>query len=183
MGVYSSGTSAITGGKLTAAATPAGRVIQVVSTVKTDAFSGTAPDVNTYTAITGLSVSITPSSTSSKIFVTATVNYDSTRGNSGGGFAIFRNGSRLDSFIGVSNGIQFRVFGDFGANANADQSGMSRTIQFLDSPSSTSALTYDIRFTQDSTGFTTYINRARADAQNTDDGRFASTITVMEISG
>lgn len=183
MGLYSSGTSCITGGKLTAAATPAGRVIQVVSTTKTDAFSGTAPNNNTYTAITGLSITITPASTSNKILITASINYDSTRGNSGGGFAIFRNGSRLDSFIGVSNGIQFRVFGDFGANANADQSGMNRTIHFLDSPSSTSALTYDVRFTQDSTGFTTHINRARTDAQDVDDGRFASTISAMEITG
>lgn len=157
-------------------------ILQVISTVKTDAFVGTAPDINTYTAITGLSATITPTSTSSRILIMTTINYDSTRSNSGGGFAIFRNGSRLDSFIGVSNGIQYRVFGDFGANANADQSGMSRSFQAVDSPNTTSTLTYDIRFTQDSSGFTTYINRARTDAQNNDDGRFASSIVLMEIA-
>lgn len=157
-------------------------VIQVVQAVKTDAFSGTAPNNTTFTAITGLSATITPKSTSSKILIMTSINYDSTRGNSGGGFAIFRNGSILGGAIGDSNGIQYRVFADFGANANADQSGMSRSFQVVDSPSTTSALTYDIRFTQDSNSFTTYINRARADAQNTDDGRFASSIILMEIA-
>ena len=157
-------------------------VIQVVQAVKTDAFSGTAPNNTTFTAITGLSATITPKSTSSKILIMTSINYDSTRGNSGGGFAIFRNGSILSGAIADANGIQFRVFGDFGANANADQSGMSRSFQVVDSPSTTSALTYDIRFTQDSNSFTTYINRARADAQNTDDGRFASSIILMEIA-
>ena len=49
-----------------------GKVLQVVQTVKTDTFSraSTGGDVGD---ITGLSVSITPSSTSSKVLVFATV--------------------------------------------------------------------------------------------------------------
>ena len=160
-------------------------VIQVVQAVKTDVFIGTAPNNTTFTAITGLSATITPKSTSSKILIMTSINYDSTRSNSGGGFAIFRNGSRLDGAVGAANGNNYRVFGDFGANANADQSGMNRAFQVVDSPSTTSATTYDIRFTQDGNSFTTYINKARYDDSSgaqTDDGRFASSIVLMEIA-
>ena len=43
-----------------------GNILQVVSTTKTDTFSTTS---TSYVDITGLSVSITPTSTSSKIFI------------------------------------------------------------------------------------------------------------------
>jgi hypothetical protein len=158
----------------------AGSIIKVVQTIKTDPFSSS----NTGdTAITGLSASITPSSTSSKILVMYSINYDSTRGNSGGGFRIYRNGSHLSSASGNAAGGRYTVTGDFGANANADQSGMHRSFTYLDSPSSTSALTYQIYVNQDGSSWTTHINRARADGDQADDGRFSSTITLMEVAG
>ncbi len=158
---------------------PSGSILQVVSTIKTDTFSTSSTGD---TAITGLSVSITPTSTSSRIFIMYSVNYDSTRGNSGGGFRIYRNGSHLTGASGASAGSRYTVNADFGANANADQSGMHRTGQIVDSPATTSALTYAMYTSHDS-GFSTHINRARADGNEGDDGRFASTITVFEIAG
>lgn len=159
-----------------------GTVLQAVQGLKTDTWTGTA-SFGTYTAITGLSASITPKSTSSRILIMTTINYDNNRGNSGGGFVIFRNGSLLSGAVGQAQSSQYAVFGDFGANANADQSGMSRSFQVIDSPSTTSTLTYDIRITQDSTSYTTYVNRARADVNQNDDGRFASSIILLEIAG
>ena len=44
-----------------------GKVLQVVQTEKTDTFSSTT--FNSWTDITGMSVSITPSSTSNKIYL------------------------------------------------------------------------------------------------------------------
>ena len=167
------------GNKVWDAGTAPGAILQVVSTIKTDTFSTSSTGD---TAITGLSVSITPKSTSSKILIMYSVNYDSTRGNSGGGFRIFKNGSHLTGASGASSGSRYTVNADFGANANADQSGMHRTGQVVDNPATTSALTYAMYTYQDS-GFTTHVNRARADGNEGDDGRFASTITVFEIAG
>jgi len=165
-------------GQVPDANAPSGSVIQVVSVTKRDTFStNSAGD----TAITGLSASITPLSTSSKIFIMFDVNYDSTRGNSGGGFRIYRNGSHLTASSGNTDGNRYTVSADFGANANADQSGMHRSGTYLDSPSTTSSTTYQIIINQDSS-FSTFINRARADANDTDDGRMASSITLMEIA-
>ena len=159
---------------------PSGSILQVVSTIKTDTFGSAASGD---TAITGLSVSITPTSTSSRIFVIYSINYDSTRSNSGGGFRIYRNGSHLTGASGASAGNRYTVNADFGANANADQSGMHRTGQVVDNPATTSALTYAVYVNQDSSSFSTYINRARTDGNETDDPRMASTITVFEIAG
>lgn len=155
-----------------------GKVLQVKQAVKTDtmSFSAVGP-----TTITGLSVTITPKNANSKFLIMTTINYDSTKGNSGGGFLIYRNGSAIESARGEAAGNRYRVFGDFGANANADQSGMSRSFQYIDSPASASSIIYDIRAFQDNTSYTTYINRARVDADQGDDPRMASSIIVMEI--
>lgn len=161
----------------------AGTYLQMVSTTKTDTF---AASNSGWTAITGLSLSITPSSSSSKVLLSFHINYDSTRSNSGGGFALARNGTIIDGSIGAAAGGRYRVSMDFGANANADQSGMHRSFMYLDSPGTTSAITYQVYQYQDTAAYTTYINRARYDdsgGAQTDDGRFASTITAIEISG
>lgn len=47
----------------------AGAVLQVVQTVKTDTFSTTSPAETAFVDVTGFSVTITPSATSSKILI------------------------------------------------------------------------------------------------------------------
>jgi hypothetical protein len=158
-----------------------GTWLQVVSTTKTDTYSNNSGG---WAAITGLSLSITPSSTSSKILLIFSISYDSNRTNSGGGFAWYRNGSVIGGNIGAAAGtFRYRVYTDFGANPNNDQSGMQRSGWYLDSPSTTSAITYQVYKFQDSSNFTTVVNRATADANDNDDGRFASSVTAIEISG
>jgi len=159
----------------------AGTYLQVVSATKTDTFSASNAG---WTGIPGLSVTITPTSTSSTILLSFHINYDSTRSNSGGGFSFSRNGTVIDAAVGAAAGGRYRVSMDFGANANADQSGMHRSFIFRDSPATTSAVTYQVVMFQDYNQFTTFINRTRANGDGqTDDGRFASTITAIEISG
>lgn len=152
---------------------------RVVSVTKTDPFSSTA----VLAAIPGLSASLTPRSTASQVLVTATINYDSTRGNSAGGFRIRRNGVDIDASLpsAAASGSRYRVMADFGSNNDADQSGMHRTIQFLDTPASAAEVTYSIWLVQESTSFTTTINRARVDANQADDPRMSSTLTLIEF--
>ena len=53
---------------------------------------------------------------------------------------------------------------------------------FLDSPSSTSSLTYDIQCaTPDSSSSELFINRYKTDSDSSFVGRATSTITVMEV--
>jgi len=157
-----------------------GGIIKVVQTVKTDTFTASGSGES---GITGLSATITPSSTSNKILIMVSVNYDYNRTNSGGGFRIYRGATSLTAATGDAAGSRYRVISDFGANANADQSGMHRSFSYLDSPSSTSSLTYQVYQYQAGGGQTFYLNRSQNDADQGDDPRMSSTITLMEISG
>ena len=55
------------------------------------------------------------------------------------------------------------------------------SIQYLDSPSSTSQQTYKIQMQNQQGSVTSYINRSGADTDNSTFSRNTSTITVMEV--
>ena len=71
---------------------PAGHVLQVVSTTKTDFFSTTS---TTYVDVTGLSATITPSSTSSKILVSVTGASSGSADNSFGYAVLLRDSTQI----------------------------------------------------------------------------------------
>ena len=116
----------------------------------------------TYTlASSTLTVDITPAATSSKILVFATIAMGQSSANQGH-YTIFRDSTNLS---GSGNDDAFML------NQVADKyTGLS--MSFLDSPSSTSALTYQVRIKTGSTNHTTYLQYT-ADAM--------SAITVMEV--
>ena len=148
-----------------------GTILQVVSTTKTDAFSTTSTSM---TDLTGMSVAITPSSTSNKILITGNIFVS---GSSLSALVIF-NLVRASTNISISTGsgsVNSTTFCDTdGMNLN-ENSTYSQNLNFLDSPSSTSSTTYKLqmRVTQ-GTGF---INRRGLN----DNVRAVSTITAMEV--
>ena len=149
-----------------------GCIVQVVQTVKTDP---TSHDTNTWTDISGMSVSITPTSASSKILVNfhgsgSTVNLgyirllrDSTEIGSGGSA-----GSRIP----VS--CMFHRSGDSNLMESFGNS-------YLDSPNTTSAVTYKLQW-RDESG-TIYLNRSVSDTDSAAGIRTSSVITAMEVAG
>jgi hypothetical protein len=166
-----------------AATTPTnGTVLQVVSTTKTDIF--TTSTTNTWTDITGLSVSITPKSTSSKVFLSSTISYGGAV-NLYAGIRFVRNSTEIA--IGDSAGSRIRVSGTLSAD-NDSSSGsaklLSTTVSHLDSPSSTSAVTYKLQNYIDSVvSGTLAINVAGSNVDSSFYFRGVSTITAMEIAG
>jgi hypothetical protein len=56
------------------------------------------------------------------------------------------------------------------------------SVNFLDSPATTSATTYKLALNTGDNSGTAYINRTLSDGDSIYQGRYASTITVMEIS-
>ena len=152
-----------------------GHVIQVQSTFKNDTFSTSS---TTYVDVTGLTVSITPHSTSSKILVIAKINvgWDSTLTKCYACLA--RGGTAID--LGVSTG---RVQAGFEYYVGDPHHAGIGNLQILDSPASTSALTYSCQIKNQGNG-NVYCNRShnfRASAPAFD-GVSSSTITVMEIA-
>ena len=159
------------------AAIPTGKVLQVVQTVKTDIFSLSTS--NTFTDITGLSVSITPSSSSNKILVMYNVSVG-TNGLDGYGYTkLLRDSTSI--FIGDSSGSRVSA-SNGGASAHGDVQS-KHSIQFLDSPSTTSSTTYKIQaYAQAGTGVIR-INASYNDGNAISNTRDASSITAMEIAG
>lgn len=155
---------------------PTGQIIQVVSTTKTDTFSSTT--TNAFTDITGLSVSITPSSSSNKILVMASVQGINTDSNAY--FRLVRDATAIG--VGATSGSRSSVSSsNVYTGANTANGMLGSSFQFLDSPSTTSSTTYKIQFITD-VG-TTYVNRTSSDGNFLYTGRSQSTITVMEIKG
>ena len=159
---------------LAASAMPVGSVLQVVSTTKVDTFSVAS---TTYTDITGVSVTITPSSASNKIFVSVNV-CASTTTSSGACLQLVRGSTAIGNGTASSNrpacATEINEAQAYAAQTNA--------WNYLDSPATTSATTYKVQVLVQ-TGQTVYVNRSNDDGDGPARGRSASNITVMEIKG
>lgn len=142
------------------------RVLQVVSTTKTDSFSTTS---TSYVDITGLSVTITPSSTSSQILVLTGVAMSA---DASGRMSVQLKRGTTD--IAISTG--FAGSNQTSASFNTIYISQYVSIAHLDSPATTSATTY--KFQAKVAAGTGYIN---AQSGATTHGN-VSTLTVMEIS-
>jgi hypothetical protein len=164
---------------MTSASMPTGSVLQVKQAYKTDTFTTTA---SSDTDITGLSVSITPSSTSSKILVTSNVSGFSHNGL-GGGFCIQRDSTKIGQAGSSGSRIRTSFSGGLytGDASGTGQMHFNAVACYLDSPSSTSALTYKV--VGQLNGNTLRVNYEESDADNNDTNRGVSHITVMEIAG
>ena len=142
-------------------ATYAGKILQVQSTVKTDTFSTTSGSV---TDITGLNVSITPASTSNKVLLIANLGslYFNTS-NQIINTTIYRDTTNLGTADGLSEQVST-------SNVGYDWS-QDVSLSFLDSPSSTSALTYQVYF------------KTSASTANLNKGSATASIVAMEVAG
>lgn len=161
---------------------PAGHIIQVVSTTKTDAFSTTALPASRED-VTGFTANITPKSTSSKILVRASLNYGGSN-NVYGGFWFLRDGTDIivSTAVSGSNNINpaLAVHGD---NSNFQFGMQSAQFEYLDSPSSTSQLTYKMQMSTHDANNTFYLNRSHIAGNDTYVHGGTSTLTLMEIAG
>ena len=169
------------------AGTGFGKILQVLSTTKLDTFTATSLAAGAVEDITGLSVNITPSSTSNKVLVFYSVQGVSAAASRVVNFATTLK--RADTQIAIADaaGARIRVTNFISIRADANDTNVGATVSYnyLDSPSSTSALTYEVglKNIQDS-ALTYYVNRTYGDAD--DDNyrpRATSSITVMEVAG
>lgn len=154
----------------------AGTVLQVVSTTKTSVFTTSS---TTFVAVTGFSVTITPTNASNKIYVS----YSCTHGNNNttpwfsSMTALYRNGTKIA--YGDLRGSE--VQGATIVATENSRTGGSVAFQFLDSPATTSAVTYQVYLMSDSPTYPATIGGS-AVSSSADYISAPSTITVMEIA-
>ena len=160
---------------------PTGSVLQVLSVTKYDTFSLSSM---TFTDVTGLSIAITPSSTSSKILVELNINVSAS-----GRYAavrLFRDSTQIGG--GTAEGVRTSV--TISANGSNDNETNQQYIMrnssasFLDSPSTTSETTYKVKIANTNTaGQSTHVNRTVANDNGNYSHRGISTLTLTEIQG
>jgi hypothetical protein len=136
----------------------AGQVIQVLSA--TDSTSRSTTSASYVTASNTLSVAITPSSASNKILILVSTAV-TCAGDNQGFFTIFRDATNLTG----ANGFAYARDGGVSATYNIG-------INYLDSPSTTSAITYQVYLKTDA-GSSVFVNRAG----------ITGSITCLEIKG
>lgn len=146
-----------------------GKILQVKQTFKNDTASTSS---GSFSDISGLTVSITPSATSSKILYKGSLylGYTGAEGN----FRLKRTIGGTATDIGVSSVLDDDADGSFAIGGSSLY--VTANFEFLDSPNTTSAITYGIRWHMHSG--TMYLNRTW------DSGWFhgSSTITAMEVA-
>ena len=154
-----------------------GGILQVVSTAKTDTFSSTSAS---FVEVTGLSATITPKSTSSKILILAQVSLGLASSSGAGAFKITRGGT--DIYRGDDAGSRVRAVAGSYSSSNQALNLISNSANFLDSPASVSALTYrvEVAITADST---VRVNFPATDTTSSATVRGSSSITLLEVAG
>ena len=166
----------------------AGKILQVVSSTKTDAWSQTA-STTAATDIPGTDqsgsgsvfcVKITPSAASSKILFTSSI----TVGMGGGAayiqaFMVRGSTVLLPSTAGTGNSVN-ATFGLSSTGSAYYTENMNFT--FLDSPSDTSELTYKVQLGKGDNSYSLYVNRPATLDNYSYNTCGSSTFTVMEVA-
>ena len=161
--------------------TYSGGVLQVVQVVKTDATAMSPGGI--WGDVPGMSASITPKFSTSKIFVMVDIKAFGTQDVAVCRTRILRDGNPI--YVGDAASLRPRAmqqsYISSGGQGLYNMSQMGGN--FLDSPATTSQVTYKIQIGGDGTANTFYINRTQGDRDNASmDARGASSITLMEIA-
>jgi hypothetical protein len=163
------------GNPVASAATGVGTILQVVSTTKTDTFSMSGTD---FTTVPTFSASITPVSTSSKVFVLANFTLGNTATDRSSHARLMRGSTSI--YEGDTSGS--RVRSSAGEDLQSAANVMNATPVFLDSPASSAEVTYSLQIAVGTGGFAVF----GRSGTNTDSGAglaVPASITLMEVAG
>ena len=148
--------------------------LNIVQTVKTDTFVQNPSSA--WVDITGLSVAITPTLSTSKVLVQIDICGGGVNAVNVAHFRLMRGSTVI--YAGSAAGNRSLGFG--GAIALDVNVTPATSGTFIDAPSTTSAVTYKI---QTNSNGTVYINRSSNDADDARRLRGVSSLTVTEIAG
>jgi len=151
-----------------------GKILQVKQVIKLDSFSTTS---TTAVDVTGLSLSITPSSSSNKVLVMCSMALGFDDANFVYGI-LKRGNTQIAEADGASNRPRPTFMG-YDANEGVVE---MVSFTFLDSPNTTSATTYKLQVQCASSGTATVGKSFRDLDQVGFDPRCSSTITLMEVA-
>ena len=179
-GISAGGLPAGTVTSATLASGVGGKILQVKQAVKTDTQSfstGSSTLSDSYFDITGLSVTLTPSSGTKCL-----VSYDVNLGGEGAyrqGIAVIRDSTQI--YLGNADGSRQRLSSfNYTASVGMEDHGGS----FLDTHGAdgSTPVTYKLQIYVATPGRTSRVNRSHSESDNRETGRVVSSITVMEVA-
>lgn len=157
-------------------------ILQVLSTTKTDTYSESITAGGFSSTVTGLTATITPSATTSKILVMLNVTGSSTSNFGVAGGRLVRDGSPIA--VGDADGSRAQIT-MYSRNTYASTNAtLNVSTEFLDSPGTTSSVTYGFQMWNGSTTTRTYnLNKGNGGVNYLYALRAVSSITLMEVAG
>jgi len=167
-----------------------GGIIQVVQnsdTTTTGSFS--LSSASTFYDYTNMSVAITPASTSNKILISLMAMGEGDTPDHNFRWRIKRaiSGGSTTNITAPTAGSRTSCMGMVTTAYHDDDNATSPTIfgcsNYLDNPSTTSAITYTLQLNCQSSSKNWYFNRCVSDSDSSGNERGMSYITVMEVSG
>ena len=157
-----------------------GKMLQVVQTVKSDTFTTSS---TSFTDITGMSATITPSATSSKILVIVSFGALGHSTTVSSAYRLMRGATP----VGVGNAVGSRPQASMKATytSSSTHADGGHTFHYLDSPSTTSATTYKVQMGVQGPSYSVRVNGSWAYADGTDllYATSMSSITLIEVAG
>jgi len=166
-----------------------GKILQVKNAIKTDTQSVTNDNNGNFTDVTGLSLSITPSSSSNKVLFRGYVSMSS-EANTIMAIKIFRDSTEIGKSTADSTAANNSTATAAGLNVGSVTSSVSAQMQqlqfeVLDSPNTTSAVTYKVQFAEISLyqyqSVVLYVNRPHFGTNASRHG-VISSVTAMEVA-
>ena len=153
-----------------------GKILQVVQTTEDTAYSNSG---SSYTSV--LSTSITPSATTSKVLILVSAHFSMST-DTYGGATLLRGGTEISKSTQTSGGGNANQYTVPINNRSGDAQWEARTISinFLDTPSTTSATTYALGFRKDY-GSQLMYNRPNATNNAAYHWNVTSHMTLLEV--
>tara|TARA_R100000458_G_C8175783_1_gene174628 strand:+ start:40 stop:660 length:621 start_codon:yes stop_codon:yes gene_type:complete len=180
-------TDALAANAVTAAKRGTGAILQVVNTTEGESKTITCSSAWVDSTLT---CAITPAATSSKILLSMSGTGEGNAANQEHfGYRIKRviSGGATSYLVGDTAGgrtLLTGLTGDLSDDSGNSASSFSIS-NYLDSPSTTSAVTYTVQFTYQNAAAagTFYLNREVTDTDASANSRYISWITLMEVAG
>jgi hypothetical protein len=167
--------------KILSGSLDSGKVLQIQHTQFTGTSSSSISST-TDTALTDLTVSITPTATSSKILLQVHVCFESSISDYKINWMLFRDSTVLKApIVGSRKSIIAASCASFYDDDNSSTPSTA-VYQYFDTPSTTSSVTYKVGVISDGAS-TLYINRSVVDGDSSGYERGISYISATEIAG
>ena len=156
-----------------------GKILQVVHTIKDNGFSVSASTDN-FSDITGLSATITPTSSSSKILIHFQTSFSANVGQRGS-FRLLRDSTVINAASADGQSTNQTTFPSMCTRSNTSES-IPVASSHVDSPATTSAITYKLQVGAESGASTIFVNLDASGSTGSTHYKGVSNLILMEIA-